>query len=57
MRRKYFDMPPMSLDEAVHQLEMVDHDFFLFRDAETGELQVVYHRNHGGFWVIQAKQA
>jgi putative sigma-54 modulation protein len=36
---------------------MVDHDFFLFRDAETGELQVVYHRNHGGFGVIQAKQA
>ena len=57
VRRKYFDMPPMSLDEAVHQLEMVDHDFFLFRDAETGELQVVYHRNHGGFGVIQAKQA
>jgi putative sigma-54 modulation protein len=56
VRRKYFDMPPMSLDEAVHQLEMVDHDFFLFRDADSGELQVVYHRNHGGFGVIQAKQ-
>jgi putative sigma-54 modulation protein len=57
VRRKYFDMPPMSLDEAVHQLEMVDHDFFLFRDADSGELQVVYHRNHGGFGVIQAKPA
>jgi putative sigma-54 modulation protein len=55
VRRKYFDMPLMSLDEAVHQLEMVDHDFFLFRDADSGELQVVYHRNHGGFGVIQAK--
>jgi putative sigma-54 modulation protein len=57
VRRKYFDMPAMSLDEAVHQLEMVDHDFFLFRDADSGELQVVYHRNHGGFGVIQAKPA
>jgi putative sigma-54 modulation protein len=57
VRRKYFDMPPMTLDEAVHQLEMVDHDFFLFRDADSGELQVVYHRNHGGFGVIQAKPA
>ena len=57
VRRKYFDMPPMSLDQAVHQLEMVDHDFFLFRDADSGELQVVYHRNHGGFGVIQAKPA
>jgi putative sigma-54 modulation protein len=57
VRRKYFDMPPMSLDEAMHQLVMVDHDFFLFRDADSGELQVVYHRNHGGFGVIQAKPA
>ena len=57
VRRKYFDMPPMSLDEAMHQLELIDHDFYLFRDADSGELQVVYHRNHGGFGVIQAKQA
>jgi putative sigma-54 modulation protein len=55
VRRKYFAMPPMSLDEALHQLELIDHDFYLFRDADSGELQVVYHRNHGGFGVIQAK--
>jgi putative sigma-54 modulation protein len=57
VRRKYFDMPLMSLDEAMHQLELIDHDFFLFRDADSGELQVVYHRNHGGYGVIQAKPA
>jgi putative sigma-54 modulation protein len=56
VRRKYFAMPPMSLDEALHQLELIDHDFYLFRNSETGELQVVYHRNHGGFGVIQAKE-
>jgi putative sigma-54 modulation protein len=55
VRRKYFAMPSMSLDEALHQLELIDHDFYLFRDASSGELQVVYHRNHGGFGVIQAK--
>ena len=55
VRRKYFAMPPMSLDEALHQLELIDHDFYLFRDATSGELQVVYRRNHGGFGVIQAK--
>ncbi|NDG74859.1 MAG: ribosome-associated translation inhibitor RaiA [Synechococcaceae bacterium WB8_1B_136] len=55
VRRKYFAMPPMSLDDALHQLELIDHDFYLFRDEKSGELQVVYRRNHGGFGVIQAK--
>ena len=55
VRRKYFDMPSMTLDEALHQLDLIDHDFYVFRDAETGEIQVAYHRNHGGFGVIQAK--
>jgi putative sigma-54 modulation protein len=57
VRRKYFAMPPMSLEEALHQLELIDHDFFVFRDAESGDIQVVYHRNHGGFGVIQPKDA
>ena len=57
VRRKYYDMPSMSLDDALHQLELIDHDFYVFRDAETGQIQVVYHRNHGGFGVIQAKDA
>lgn len=55
VRRKYFAMPAMSLEEARHQLEMIDHDFYLFRDEESGDLQVIYHRNHGGFGVIQAR--
>jgi len=55
VRRKYFAMPPMSLEAALHQLELIDHDFYLFRDDKSGELQVVYRRNHGGFGVIQAK--
>ncbi|MFZ9569221.1 MAG: ribosome hibernation-promoting factor, HPF/YfiA family [Vulcanococcus sp.] len=55
VRRKYFEMPPMSVEAALHQLELIDHDFYLFRDESSGELQVVYRRNHGGFGVIQAK--
>jgi putative sigma-54 modulation protein len=57
VRRKYFEMPRMSLDEALHQLDLIDHDFYVFRDAANGDIQVVYHRNHGGFGVIQAKGA
>ena len=55
VRRKYFAMPPMTLDEARTQLDLIDHDFYLFRDSESGELQVIYRRNHGGYGVIQAR--
>ena len=56
VRRKYFAMPPMSLDEARRQLDLIDHDFYLFRDGGSGELQVIYRRNHGGYGVVQAKE-
>ena len=47
VRRKYFPMPPMSVEAARHQLDLIDHDFYLFREQESGELQVIYRRNHG----------
>ena len=55
VRRKYFSMPPMGLDEARRQLDLIDHDFYLFREKESNQLQVIYRRNHGGYGVIQAR--
>jgi putative sigma-54 modulation protein len=57
VRRKYFAMPSMSIDDALHQLELIDHDFYVFRDAASGSIQVVYRRNHGGFGVIQPRES
>jgi putative sigma-54 modulation protein len=55
VRTKYFSMPPMTLAEAQEQLQLVGHDFYMFRNAETGEINVIYERNHGGYGVIQPR--
>ncbi len=55
IRRKYFSMQPMSIEEARHQLDLIDHDFYVFKDENSNQLQVIYRRNHGGYGVIQSK--
>jgi putative sigma-54 modulation protein len=57
VRMKYFAMPLMSIDEALEQLQLVDHDFYMFRNRDTGEINVIYIRNHGGYGVIQPREA
>ena len=55
LRMKYFAMPPMTIEEALEQLQLVDQDFYMFRNAKTDEINVIYERNHGGYGVIQPR--
>jgi putative sigma-54 modulation protein len=50
---KQFSVKPMSPEEAVLQLELIGHDFFVFRSDESGEINVVYRRKNGGYGLIE----
>lgn len=52
IRRKVFESAPMSVDDAISQMELVGHDFYLFLDAESGQTSVVYRRKGWSYGVI-----
>jgi putative sigma-54 modulation protein len=53
VRSKQFAVKPMSAEEAVLQLELVGHDFFVFRHADSDEVAIVYRRREGGYGLIE----
>ena len=53
VRTKQFALKPMSPEEAVLQLELIGHDFFVFRNAESGEVNVAYRRRAGNYGLIE----
>ena len=53
VRTKQFQMKPMSPEEAALQMELLDHDFFVFTSADTGDVNVVYRRRDGDYGLIE----
>jgi putative sigma-54 modulation protein len=53
VRSKRFDVKPMHPEEAVHQMDLLGHDFFVFVNIQTDELNVLYKRKSGDLGLIE----
>lgn len=55
IKRKRYDSTrlPMTEEEAIEQMELLGHDFFLFENADTDRFSVVYRRYHEGYGIIE----
>ena len=54
VKTKKIDLIEMSVDEAITEMEMVDHEFFMFKNEENHCVAVVYKRNNGGYGLIES---
>jgi len=52
VKTKHYLIKPMSQDEAINQMELLGHDFFLFFNSETDRLNLLYRRKTGGYGLI-----
>jgi putative sigma-54 modulation protein len=56
VKTKRFLVKPMLVDEAISQMELLGHDFFLFIDADTEKLNLLYRRKNGDYGLIEPEQ-
>ncbi len=54
VRRKEVFLKPIDEEEAITQMELLGHSFFVFKNVDTGKINVVYKRNDGDYGVIEA---
>ena len=55
-KTKKFRLNPMSEEEAVLQMELIDHNFFVFLNSETNDVNVVYKRNDGSYGLLETEK-
>lgn len=55
VKRKRIEVKPMDEEEAILQMELLGHQFYLYKDAETGEPALVYKRKDGDYGIIEAE--
>ena len=55
VREKIIEITPMTEEQALVQTDLLGHDFYVFENARTGLINVVYHRKNGGYGIIKPK--
>ena len=55
VREKIIDLVPMTEEEALVQTDLLGHDFYVFENATTGLVNVIYHRHNGGYGIIKPR--
>jgi putative sigma-54 modulation protein len=55
VKTKQFAIKPMTPEEAVLQLELIGHDFFVFQNADTNDVNVLYRRRDGNYGLIEPR--
>lgn len=53
VKTKRFPVKPLAVDEAILQMDLVSHDFFVFVNSETGKVNVVYRRRDGDYGLLE----
>ena len=53
VKTKRFQLEPMNAEEAIMQMELVGHNFFVFLNMETDSVNVVYRRNDGSYGLLE----
>lgn len=55
VRQKRFNLKPMDSEEAILQMDLLGHNFFVYTDAETNNTNIVYKRKDGKYGLIEAQ--
>ena len=55
VREKYIDLTPMTEEEALIQTDLIGHGFYVFENATTGLINVIYRRRNGGYGIIKPR--
>lgn len=56
VRKKKFGMKPMSVEEAILQMNLLGHDFYIFCNEENDDINVVYRRKDGSYGLIETEK-
>ena len=55
VKRKVIENKPMSEDEAILQMELIGHEFFAFKNVDTGDVNIIYKRKDGDYGIMELK--